>query len=86
MELHTGVSLSVISQATYNKLQSAQKAYTIKKSYVKLTTYTGESVESRKSRLQFTWTPKLIHDCTNPLCFQRQGREWPELARKSKSD
>ena len=44
MEVDTGASFSLISEATYRKLWRSQQAPALKQSSVRLTTYTGEPV------------------------------------------
>jgi len=44
MELDTGATLSIISEETYHKLFSADKAPTLKASQAQLKTYTGEVI------------------------------------------
>ena len=45
MEVDTGASMTLISQATFNKLWSAEMAPTLNPTSSKLRTYTGEKIE-----------------------------------------
>ena len=65
MEIDTGASLSLISKATYDKLQSSATLPPLKSEQIKLRTYTGEEINVLvASRLAGT-----IEDVRGPLTY-----------------
>lgn len=65
MEIDTGASLSLISKATYDKLQSSAALPPLKTKQIKLHTYTGEVISVLRS-ISVT-TQSEICTCTLPL-------------------
>ena len=73
MEIDTGASLSLISKATYDKLQSSATLPPLKSEQIKLRTYTGEEINvlgsvSVTARSETsTWTlPLLVAEGVGP--------------------
>ena len=80
MEIDTGASLSLISKATYDKLQSSATLPPLKSEQIKLRTYTGEEINVLGSVSVTAWSETST--CTLPLLVVEGvgpsliGRNW----------
>ena len=80
MEIDTGASLSLISKATYDKLQSSATLPPLKSEQIKLRTYTGEEINvlgsvsvTARSETSTCTLPLLVVEGVGPSLI---GQNW----------